>query len=85
MCVAIGSYDSCRSWIFDFILLLQALGLVLILLDFTIFGNIINEAAVVIGVVAGLLGAFFVVLIVAAEKVILVRLTFSSISALVVA
>lgn len=85
MCVAIGSYDSCLSLIFDFIVLLQALGLVLILLEVTIFGNIINEAAVIIGVVAGLLRAFFVVLIVAAEEVILVLLTFSSISALVVA
>jgi hypothetical protein len=52
VCVAIGSYDSCCSWIFDFIFVLQALGLVLIVFDIIIFRNIINEAAIVIGVVA---------------------------------
>jgi hypothetical protein len=42
--------------VFDFVFVLHALGLVLIGIIVTIFGYIVNNAAVVIGVVTRLLG-----------------------------
>ena len=75
VCITISSYVAWGSLVFDFVFVLHALGLVLIGIIVTIFGYIVNNAAVVIRVITRLLGDWYVVLIVATEKLVIFRLT----------